>query len=229
MEILELLDPETLQQLSQLGAVVSIMIIILALVWLASRLVGPFATMSKMLQQGQTSLATGIEKLTSVVTENTETFRQLSGVLEASRRDTSYVIDKLNSVQTQITKAQKMVNAGVLVANRDGDILYATPLAFDILGWEAEQLPGHEHPATAPIMTVLDQQLPPELWPMNRVIETGNRIENVPLQIFNYRDKAYHWVMVSAYPCINCQATGGVEPSAWSTLVLQRIDGFHRL
>lgn len=229
MDFIKLLDPETLATLSQLGAVTAILLIILALVWLASKLIGPFSTMSSMLRDSQASIVKSIDKMSEVVEENTRTFRDLGKVLEASSQDARRTRERLGSLQQELKEASKMLNAGVLVADAGGKILYASPQALSVLGWTAEQLPGGKNEQRAPIITALDTNLSPDDWPMAAVLRSGVAIENIPVQVYDYAAQDYKWIMVSAYPCIRCQETRGAEKASWVTLKMYELGQMARI
>lgn len=223
---MELLTPETIEALGTLGALGAIVVVVVVIALLVRQVLGPFTAISNLLQTSQQQTAVGMSSLENVVKENTEVVRRVGTVIDNSL--TASVI--IRTQMERLTKEIEMdINAGIIVADKAGKVLRTNSLALQILGWSIDQLPGRPDAQTAPVVNVLDKTVPGSFWPMMRSVQTGNAIVNIPLRVYDFVRRTEKWIMVSAYPCTECQATKGETPSEWVTLILKEIGDLDRV
>lgn len=212
---MEFLSPELITALQGVSPIVAVILVIALLAWLISRLTYPLNQMAK-------TVASTSVKNSDVLVTLEHTMQQLAEILKGIASQAQ----SLESLKNELKRSSTMFSAGLVIADRAGKLLFANERAKDILGWEYDQFPGGSDAITTPTMSPLEQPIIPDMWPMQQTLKTGRTIENVPLYLFNDNKQAYEWVMVSTYPCIECQASD-TEPK-WVTVVLQSVDGMHR-
>jgi diguanylate cyclase (GGDEF)-like protein/PAS domain S-box-containing protein len=109
--------------------------------------------------------------------------------------------DNATAIQRHLDELLDHLPAGVIVHGPDGRILSANRMAGELLGKTPEQLKGTESNARAwriirPDKTVM----PPEDYPVNVVLRTGEKVAGVILGIPATRRTPARWLICNAYP-----------------------------
>lgn len=224
---MEILSPETISTLAQLGAVTLTLLVVLGILVLVNKIVSPMSAISSVIRSSQDRLADGQDKLVAVIDRNTDSHTAmqvfLSKMAEESTALGTEAIVRLETLEAYIRRQEAVVKTGIVIFGPDRNVLYANKRALDVLGgWEIDQLPGGKRRFKQDILDALNRVLPEEWFPPNRSAVTGLLIENIPLKIFDYSLNRYKWVMVSAYPCISCQS-GASTKADWVTLILEEL------
>jgi len=224
---MDIFTPETLEILSQLSAVILILLILLGSLFVLWQILKLWSALAASIRSSQTKLEASQDKLLEVVEANTASHRVIEELFKEFRTRTAGSIQQL---QDQIEELEKLikersitVNGGVIIFGSDKSVLYASQRALSILGgWSIDQLPGGGRRFKQDILTALNKVLPEDWFPSHRAADTGLVIENIPLQIYDYEASRYKWVMVSAFPCIGCQS-GAQTQADWVTLIISDI------
>nr|WP_275957811.1 diguanylate cyclase [Rhabdochromatium marinum] len=106
--------------------------------------------------------------------------------------------------------------AGVVVHAADTQILYANPLALDLLRMTEEQVLGRQ--TLRPEWNLIDEaghRISAEDYPANRVLSTGNPVSGLVLGIVDKLEPEPTWLLIQAYP----QADASGEHQAIVTFV----------
>ena len=220
---MDILSPEVIETLAQLGAVILILLVLLGIVTVLQRMVSPLSALASVIKSTQSKVEDSQERLIAVVQANTDSHLAIEELVKTLGHGQVDIREHLGGIEALLRERGKAVDGGVIIFNAERQVVYAGPRALDILGgWSIDQLPGGGRRFKQDVLTALNRVLPEDWFPSHKAADTGRVIENIPLQIFDYEHSRYKWLMVSAYPCIGCQS--GLQTKAdWVTLIIKEI------
>ena len=220
---MEILSPEVLETLAQLGAVIITLLIVFAIIAVVYKMISPLAALASVIKSSQQKVESSQERLIAVVEANTASHLAIEELVKTLGLGQTNISLRLSGLEELLRERGTQVDGGVIIFDQNKNVIYAGPKALDILGgWSIDQLPGGGRRFKQEILTALNTVLPEDWFPSHRAADTGRVIENIPLQVFDYERKHYKWLMISAYPCIGCQS-GAQTRADWVTLIIREI------
>ena len=179
----------------------------------------PYETMTSFIQESQSSLGTIIRQNSESLDAVREAVKALTSVINMSDTALKKELEGIGESQLRLELGHQ---TGVLVDNQAMEVVLYSESVLDILGWEKHHLPSKEHPGTPALLTVNSKPLKPEMWPPAIAMREGRDVVNVPIQVYNERERVFRWVLVSAYPCLDCGVMEDGEQ--WATVIIRQLE-----